>query len=179
MAVEKELRVFVHQALSRGVPRAEIEAALAAAGWGQEPVRRALSEFAEVPFPVPVPRPRPYLSARDAFVYLVLFSASVVGVLGFVYWNTVQVIVDQTDATIEAEVRGLAEQYRQRGLPGLVRILRERSQGSAGERGIYLLTGADLTVIAGNLNRWPPAAEPTADGWVDFARYKPIAQRPR
>ncbi|MEO6462133.1 MAG: DUF5671 domain-containing protein, partial [Candidatus Eisenbacteria bacterium] len=31
--------------------------------------------YADVAFPVPVPRPRPYLSARDAFLYLVLFTA--------------------------------------------------------------------------------------------------------
>jgi hypothetical protein len=33
-----------------------------------------MGEFADVQFPVPVPRPKPYLSAREAFVYLVLFS---------------------------------------------------------------------------------------------------------
>ena len=31
--------------------------------------------FADVSFPVPVPRPKPYLSAREVFVYLVLFAA--------------------------------------------------------------------------------------------------------
>lgn len=33
-----------------------------------------MSGFAEVDFTVPVPRPRPYLSAREAFLYLVLFT---------------------------------------------------------------------------------------------------------
>ena len=33
----------------------------------------ALAGFAEIDFPVPVPRPRPYLSAREAFIYLVVF----------------------------------------------------------------------------------------------------------
>lgn len=37
-------------------------------------VRSALAGFAELNFPIPVPRPRPYLSAREAFMYLVLFS---------------------------------------------------------------------------------------------------------
>src|SRR5690606_21960791 len=30
--------------------------------------------YADVSFPVPVPKPRPYLSAREAFLYLVLFA---------------------------------------------------------------------------------------------------------
>jgi hypothetical protein len=74
MAVEKELSEFVRSALAAGAPRAEIAQALAQAGWRNEQVQRALADYAEVAFPVPVPRPRPYLSAREAFLYLVLFA---------------------------------------------------------------------------------------------------------
>jgi hypothetical protein len=74
MAVERELQQFVHDALGRGQSRTQIEQVLAGAGWRAEQVARALSEYADVPFPVPVPRPRPYLSAREAFLYLVLFT---------------------------------------------------------------------------------------------------------
>jgi hypothetical protein len=45
------------------------------AGWTAEQAKSALGAFAPVEFPVPVPRPRPYLSARETFLYLVLFSA--------------------------------------------------------------------------------------------------------
>jgi hypothetical protein len=74
MAVERELSEFVRAALASGAPRAEIAGALTQAGWRNDQVQRALAEFAEVAFPVPVPRPRPYLSAREAFLYLVLFA---------------------------------------------------------------------------------------------------------
>lgn len=74
MAVNDELMTFVKEGLARGVPRAEIEQALGRAGWGAAEVRVALGSFADVAFPIPVPRPRPYVSARDAFLYLVLFS---------------------------------------------------------------------------------------------------------
>jgi hypothetical protein len=37
-------------------------------------VKGALGAFAEIEFPIPVPRPKAYLSAREAFLYLVLFS---------------------------------------------------------------------------------------------------------
>lgn len=67
---------FVRDALMRGCTREQAAAALAEGGWTPEQVRDALSAFAEVvfPVPVPVPRPRPYLSAREAFLYLVLFT---------------------------------------------------------------------------------------------------------
>jgi len=75
MTTSDELSTFVKDGLARGIPRHEIEAALAAAGWQAAEVRDALLGFAEVPFPIPVPRPKPYLSARDTFLYLVIFAA--------------------------------------------------------------------------------------------------------
>lgn len=73
-ATPEELTDFVKAALARGVPRTDIETALHGAGWTVEQTRSALAGFAEADFPIPVPRPRPSLDARDAFVYLVLFS---------------------------------------------------------------------------------------------------------
>ncbi len=70
----RDLESFVRDALTRGCTREQTAVALAQAGWAPEQVKDALSAFAEVDFPVPVPRPRPYLSAREAFLYLVLFT---------------------------------------------------------------------------------------------------------
>jgi hypothetical protein len=64
----------VREALARGESKQAIDAALAAAGWPAEQIRSALNVYADVGFPVPVPRPRPYLSAREAFLYLTLFT---------------------------------------------------------------------------------------------------------
>ena len=69
-----QLDLFVREALARGQSRPSILAALIEAGWTEQQVRGALEDYAEVDFPVPVPRPRASLSARDAFVYLVLFA---------------------------------------------------------------------------------------------------------
>ncbi len=74
MAIADELPGFVKDGLARGLSRAEIEKVLLAAGWPPEQVRGALAGFAEIEVPIPVPKPRPYLSAREAFQYLVLFS---------------------------------------------------------------------------------------------------------
>ena len=74
MAANEELIGFVRDALGRGVPRPQVEAALRQAGWDAKQVSAALAAFAAVDFPIPVPRPRTSLSAREAFVYLLLFS---------------------------------------------------------------------------------------------------------
>jgi hypothetical protein len=70
----QDLELFVREALSKGASKDEIEAALTTAGWPPEQSRSALNAYAGVAFAVPVPKPRPYLSAREAFLYLVLFA---------------------------------------------------------------------------------------------------------
>jgi hypothetical protein len=86
--MEDTLALFVRESLLRGQSRDAIREALRAGGWPDDEIRKALDSFAEVPFAVPVPRRRPYLSAREAFLYLVLFltlyvSAISLGLLAF------------------------------------------------------------------------------------------------
>lgn len=73
MATSDDVTGFVRDALARGLPRAQIEIVLRDAGWQPAQVTGALARFADVEFPIPVPAPRPYVSARDAFVSLILF----------------------------------------------------------------------------------------------------------
>lgn len=70
-----ELVEFTRQALATGIGRKEIADTLRRAGWAEHDIKAAVDAFADVTFPVPVPRPRPYLSAREVFVYLILFAA--------------------------------------------------------------------------------------------------------
>ncbi len=104
---------------------------------------------------------------RYAIAYVVVFALSVTGVLGYVYWRTVEVIGAQTDETIEAEVLGLAEQYRLLGLPGLIGLIRERSAARPGHRGLYLLVDSEYRLLAGNLSHWPDIAM-GPPGWITF-----------
>ena len=69
-----ELIRFVREALAKRVPREQIRTRLLEARWPEDEVGSALAAFADVDFPIPVPRPRAYRSARDAFLYLALFS---------------------------------------------------------------------------------------------------------
>jgi signal transduction histidine kinase len=98
---------------------------------------------------------------------MAVFGLSVCGLLAFVYWSTVSVIDAQSDATIEAEIAGLEEQYRDRGPFGLVEIIRNRSSDETRRRGIYLLTDPALNPLAGNLSGWPVEARGDPR-WVDF-----------
>ena len=107
-------------------------------------------------------------TARLALTYLVLFGASVMVLLGFLYWSTAGFMSRQTDATIDAEITGLAEQYGQFGTVGLVRAIKRRAADARASRGLYLVTGpAGLAPIAGNLSQWPEEA-PDAEGWLTF-----------
>jgi hypothetical protein len=72
--MSSELDAFVREALGRGIPREQIRATLASAGWRADEIDGALARWAESDFPIPVPQRRPYLSAREAFLYLVLFA---------------------------------------------------------------------------------------------------------
>jgi hypothetical protein len=73
MALNEDLIAFVKEGLQRGVARADIEAVLLRAGWPPEQIRRALAGFADVEFAIPVPRPVPTVSAREAFMYVLMF----------------------------------------------------------------------------------------------------------
>jgi uncharacterized protein DUF5671 len=74
---------FVRSALEKGESRASIGAALQEAGWPAEEISRALRSYADIAFAVPVPRPRASLSAREMFLYLVLFTSLYISIWNF------------------------------------------------------------------------------------------------
>ena len=59
---------------------------------------------------------------RISLLYLLLLSITLVSVIGVVYWSTAQLIDRQMSETVEAEITGLAEQYRDRGIARLVEV---------------------------------------------------------
>ncbi len=104
---------------------------------------------------------------RLALVYMALFGGSVLILLVFIYWSTAQYMAEQADATIEAEITGLAERYRTGGLPGLTALIAERLSRKPGSSSIYLLVDDDFGPLVGNISRWP-AVPPANDGWLGF-----------
>ena len=98
---------------------------------------------------------------------MVLFATSVFILLGFIYWATAGYMTEQTDETIEAEIIGLAEQYKRQGVNGLISVLRERVSRDPNGKSLYLFTARDHIKLAGNLSKWPEKAL-VQDGWVNF-----------
>lgn len=87
-----ELKQFVADSLKEGSTRKEIADVLEDMGWEPGEVEEALDAYADVSFSIPVPKRKPYLSAREAFLYLLLFltlyiSAYSFGSLLFQYIN--------------------------------------------------------------------------------------------
>ncbi|MFN4230671.1 HAMP domain-containing sensor histidine kinase [Parvibaculum sp.] len=102
---------------------------------------------------------------RLAVIYLALFAASAITLLAYVYWNTAGFLARQTDEAVEAEIAGLAEQYRQGGLPLLVHTVIQRSRDPG--QSLYLVLDPAGRVLAGTLDG-RPQVEPGPDGWFDF-----------
>ncbi|MBA4208631.1 MAG: two-component sensor histidine kinase, partial [Parvibaculum sp.] len=72
----------------------------------------------------------------------------------------------QTDEAVEAEITGLAEQYRQGGLPLLVHTVIQRSRDPG--QSLYLVLDPAGRVLAGTLDA-RPQIEAGPDGWFDFS----------
>lgn len=97
------LDTFIRDALNRGEKRERIAAALTAAGWTGKEIDNALDDYADTDIGLAVPKPRPYVSAREAFLYLVLFI-----LLGVVAWNLGSLLFALIDTAIPDE---LEQQY--------------------------------------------------------------------
>ncbi|MCK7575980.1 MAG: HAMP domain-containing histidine kinase [Chromatiales bacterium] len=104
---------------------------------------------------------------RLALLYVLLLAGSVGILLGFIYWSTAGYMDRQTTETIEAEIRGLAEQYRRRGLVGLTALISERVARDPVGASVYLLVDEHFERVVGNLDRWP-SESPDAEGWIRF-----------
>jgi len=89
------LERFVEAALQRGISREEIQTTLSKAGWPNEQIKSAIGLFADIPFELPVPSPRASLSSRDAFLYLVNFTALYYGAwhLGYLLFSFVDELI--------------------------------------------------------------------------------------
>jgi signal transduction histidine kinase len=109
---------------------------------------------------------------RLAAIYFTLFATSVLALLGFIYFSTADFVESQAEETIDAEIRGLAEQYREHGLAGLVEVIEQRLAAaqrtpSRIDDTLYLITDPALHKLAGNLETWPQTVE-RGNGWVSF-----------
>jgi len=107
---------------------------------------------------------------RLSLTYLALFSAAAIIAVAYIYWNTTVLLSQQLTQTIDAELKGLAEQYRAGGLEQLVRTVADRS-GTPGNS-LYLVADSQGRRLAGNLSGISPELWNTL-GPVEFVYRRP------
>ncbi|MFT0891127.1 ATP-binding protein [Pseudochelatococcus sp. G4_1912] len=86
-------------------------------------------------------------------LYLLLFMLFAGFIIGYVAWNTRQVIDSQIRDTIAAEIRGLAEQYRIGGIRRLVNIIDRRTREPGAS--LYLVSTFSGQFLTGNVDSVP------------------------
>jgi signal transduction histidine kinase len=86
---------------------------------------------------------------RLSLTYLALFGAAAVVAIFYIYWNTTVLLTRQLNETIDAELKGLAEQYSAGGLNRLVSTIVDRSRTPGNS--LYYVADPNGQRIAGNL----------------------------
>ena len=109
---------------------------------------------------------------RLSLTYLALFSAAAIVAIVYIYWNTTVLLSRQLNQTIDAELKGLAEQYRAGGLDQLVRTVAERSATPG--YSLYLVADSEGRRLAGNLSAVTPDLWNSL-GPVEFVYRRPAA----
>ena len=107
---------------------------------------------------------------RLSLTYLALFGAAAVVAIFYVYWNTTVLLTRQLHETIDAELKGLAEQYTAGGLSRLVSTVADRSQTPGNS--LYYVADPEDHRIAGNLSTISPELSNSL-GPVEFVYSRP------
>jgi signal transduction histidine kinase len=107
---------------------------------------------------------------RLSLTYLALFGAAAVVAIFYVYWNTTVLLTRQLHETIDAELKGLAEQYTAGGLNRLVSTVADRSQTPGNS--LYYVADPEGHRIAGNLSTISPELSNSL-GPVEFVYSRP------
>ena len=103
-------------------------------------------------------------SFRLSAIYLLFFAFSTAALLAYVYYNTSGLLERQTEDTIRAEVLGLADQYHERGIGGVLEVITRRvADGDS----VYRLQGPNGETLAGNLATMP-GTKLGDELWFDF-----------
>jgi hypothetical protein len=97
-------------------------------------------------------------------VYLTVFALFAAFLLGYFALNTRRLITEQITDTVNAEITGLSEQYRQGGIRRLVIVVdaRARRPGSS----LYLVTTFTGEALAGNVTALQPGILDNP-GWTE------------
>ena len=103
---------------------------------------------------------------RLTAIYLIFFGISICAVLGYVYFQTVNLLERQNEETIKSEVAGLSDQFASGGVAALTGAINRRV--GLNKEMQYMLADKAGDYIAGNLHAQLINDMPD-NSWVDFA----------
>jgi methyl-accepting chemotaxis protein len=86
-------------------------------------------------------------------IYIAVFSVFSVFFVLYISHTANQLLGEQLQETIAAEIFGLATEYRSGGLPGIVEEIARRSHRPGAS--LYLITDVSGRILAGNVSRVP------------------------
>lgn len=95
-------------------------------------------------------------SFRLTLLYAAFFSASVLVLLGVIYWTTTFYMKAQLDAAIDGQLKELQEALQSGGPDAVARLIGELVSDAPEGPSVYLLQERNGTVRAGNLPSLPP-----------------------
>lgn len=90
---------------------------------------------------------------RLSVAYLSVFALYAAFLLGYLSYETNTILSDQLQGTIDAEITGLAEQYRQGGIRRLALAVENRSRRPSAS--LYLVTDPSGRILSGNVGALP------------------------
>ena len=103
---------------------------------------------------------------RLTLVYLTIFALFAAFLLAYFAWNTRRLVTDQIKQTVDAEITGLSEQYRQGGVRRLVLVVEARSRRPGSS--LYLVTTRAGEGLAGNVGSLQTGILERSD-WIETA----------
>lgn len=117
--------------------------------------------------------PRTRIFSTTAFrlsaIYLAVFAAFGVAFIFYISYNIDRILAAQLHDTIEADARGIEEQQRSGGIAALITAVEARSREPGAN--LYLVTDANGTRLAGNIDEVPRALLENASGKPSILPY--------
>ena len=97
---------------------------------------------------------------------MALFGASMLFILGILYWRSSHRLNGHMDNLISSDLADIVAEYHG-DVPLLTQVLNDRIRHNYGKDFIVFLAGAGFQRITGNCPTWPKV-KPDANGWIDF-----------
>ncbi len=88
---------------------------------------------------------------RLALIFTLIFGSAAALSIGYIYWRTIDILNNQLNQTIEAELKGVAEHYYQGGMRRLITAIAIRS--SRPGNSIYLISDREGKFVTGNVQK--------------------------